>query len=817
MSANRQPGYLLALTEGKSMKGFPTSIGMLAGLLLAAGALSGAQAAGVTLVTHGNQPTGQAPEWTAFMADAIGSENIGGTWTRYRLVIDDPGWDALRATAVPSGAVPTECASGEIVIELDWSQVAGGLLIPDYSTADIAEKIVECLTDPEFFPGLGRPAVELPLHLAGHSRGGVLTAQIAELLGRRGIWVSQVTTLDPVPLPKDTLAGAFPMRLTENVLFADNYIQTIPASIIAGSRLQGSYPRPAWDDPDDLANGYTNAHSDVHLWYHGTIDLRTPVSDGIGAEAQTITSAMRADTGWWSPAEEQGTRTGFYFSRLRGGTYDGGSRSDVGYTPPTSPFREVWTIASTGAEAWDNVEITAAGPATVFQGDSIEIDTWFFDLNNDAAITWGLDPDSQNPYSDSAMIELESLPTSSIPFAPGESLTTARHISRELDTAGVPPGTYFSYARISNGTTTRYFYFDPDGSGAISIACSQDAQCSDAVFCNGAERCVGGVCLAADNPCDGNAILPFCDEDAERCAECLDDNHCRALHTCQEGICVPDPYLEGSVLIDKALVKAGKITASDSIKLSGFLDATEAVLRAAIGGTVTVLLEADTIPGPGAIAFTFPLELMYLNNGKYASPKTRPVLDTDPVTSFKLDTKTGKFKFYGKGMDLTGLRCPITLTVTIGDYSAQTQLGEDMVNGLRKPCPLPLLMGVVDSIDVLKTNISNKASPAGDSVMLAGTFTAGGDLDTALPVTVRIGADTFTIGGALFAEKNGAYTCKKADSGNGLVTAAFNTVKCTYRLKIKNADVSGSGSVDFSMDVFGNNLLYPGSLDLQPE
>jgi hypothetical protein len=536
---------------------------LLAFLLLSAATAANLPAAGITLITHGNQPSEEYPEWVEFMATVIGSENISGTWTRYKIMIDDPGWESLRATVVHSGAAPLDADSGEIVIELDWSQVAGGLFIPDYSTAYIAEKVVECLTAPDFFPGLGRPAVELPIHLAGHSRGGVLVAQIAELLGQLGIWVNQVTTLDPVPLSKDTLAGAFPMQLRENVLFADNYIQEL-TPFVQGSRLAGSYPRPAWDDPADLPDGYSAAHSDVHLWYHGTIDLNTPATDGVGPDAQTITSSMRSSTGWWSSSEMEGEQAGFYYSRILGGTYVGGTRSGVGYTPPTSPFREPWSITAAGADVWDNVEITALVPdTTIFPGDTLQINTWFYDQNNDAVISWGLDSDNQNPYRGTDRIVLDSIAASALPFGTGESLTTPRYVSRTLSTTGVLPGSYFVYAQISNDTTTRYYYFGSNGTGQMHIDCNDNADCYDGLFCTGVETCADGACVSSGDPC-ADGPQPFCSEDEDSCKECLDNADCEDTHVCESSACVPACTLS----IKYKPLRAEKLKKAKKLKLT---------------------------------------------------------------------------------------------------------------------------------------------------------------------------------------------------------------------------------------------------------
>ena len=75
----------------------------------------------------------------------------------------------------------------------------------------------------------------------------------------------------------------------------------------------------------------------------------------------------------------------------------------------------------------------------------------------------------------------------------------------------------------------------------------------------------------------------------------------------------------------------------------------------------------------------------------------------------------------------------------------------------------------------------------------------------------------FTVPGGEFTEKTGVYSCKKVDSGGGLVTAKFDTVKCTYSIKVTQTTLNGSGEVDFSLDLFGYALQAPEPVELPPE
>src|SRR5262249_10781674 len=139
-------------------------------------------------------------------------------------------------------------------------------------------------------------------------RGASVITEMARILGAQGVWIDQVTTLDPHPV---TLFGDPSMKNYANILFADNYWQNLGNGVTdpTGQLIPGAYNRQL----TNLTGGNTLNHSDVHLWYHGTIQLATPASD---TEA-TITSAERLT--WWLPLENAGTNAGFFYSLLGGG------------------------------------------------------------------------------------------------------------------------------------------------------------------------------------------------------------------------------------------------------------------------------------------------------------------------------------------------------------------------------------------------------------------------------------------------------------------------------------------------------------------
>jgi len=150
-------------------------------------------------------------------------------------------------------------------------------------------------------------------------------------------------------------------------------------------------------------------------------------------------------------------------------------------------------------------------------------------------------------------------------------------------------------------------------------------------------------------------------------------------------------YSKGSMQIDKCKVKAGKNGKGDSFQFSGLMDASEANFDEAMGGDIVVTIAAETIPDLAVATFTFPINEASLKKGKYKAPKVKPADKSAPVTALQIDSIKGKIKFSGKNLDLSGLDCPITITIQIGNYSAETVLDEDIVNGPQKPCPPELM------------------------------------------------------------------------------------------------------------------------------
>jgi hypothetical protein len=209
--------------------------------------------AGVTIITHGFWSDASEAGWMDSMARAIAERGEGIDATVYRVVLTDGGnssnpveVDTL-STQLLRGPFPTGSTLGpapnnpEIFILLDWSTMAGEFRWDPRtwlgghhrSTVDVAQAIVPRLLDGNLgLLGLTTPLAQMPFHLIGHSRGGSLVAEMAYLLGKRGVWVDQVTTLDPHPVdgvnePADIdlllrWGDSTPKRWS-NVAFFDNY------------------------------------------------------------------------------------------------------------------------------------------------------------------------------------------------------------------------------------------------------------------------------------------------------------------------------------------------------------------------------------------------------------------------------------------------------------------------------------------------------------------------------------------------------------------------------------------------------------------
>jgi hypothetical protein len=312
------------------------------GMLLSAHCAPGA---GVTVITHGLN--GNVDGWITGMTDAIpGYNGFPGThFTGYTIsFVPDGSGGYLVAAERTDGVQPAASTSGEIIVKLDWRQLADG---NSYDTFQVAGAVAPALLSTNFIAELGGHALaEFPLHLIGHSRGGSLICELSRLLGTAGVWTDHLTTLDPHPLndpefPLDSLLYDdvdAPARTYENVLFHDNYWQN--NFLIRGKAVAGAFVR----ELTGLSGGYSQAHSDVHLWYHGTIDWNTPASD----TEESIGSSQR--DGWWTAYESKGTNAGFNYSLLGSGNRLSPDRP-AGVNEIIDGFNQRWDV---GAGTADN-------------------------------------------------------------------------------------------------------------------------------------------------------------------------------------------------------------------------------------------------------------------------------------------------------------------------------------------------------------------------------------------------------------------------------------------------------------------------------
>ncbi|RLB92226.1 MAG: hypothetical protein DRH26_06760, partial [Deltaproteobacteria bacterium] len=388
------------------------------------------------------------------MRNAISNNHLNAELNYGKITVTQSG-SSLKATCDPWNFDLNSGGTGEILIILDWSSVANHL-----TGGPPAQNVAAVVIDKIVSGQNGKaPLAELPIHLIGHSRGGGMICEIARLLGEKGIIVDHLTPLDPHPItgsdPQPLFTTAIidtPTAIYENVLFADVYLQNFEYP--EGEAISGAYNR-TWGT---MAGGYHDNdspypnHRNIYLMYQGTVDLNNPVNNG---EASMDATEREA---WFTAEEAGGDQTGFCFSRIKGtvARKNEGLHADTLFGGTGSRQALNWNGA-----VWPNIadlQVSKDGTAlghgsqTVAVGTILDLGYMAIDHDTGSTVTLHLDAD-QNPYNNNDL--------ASIGDPIQHDATGATFIEKTVswDTSDMTDGTTaYIYAKISDGTRTRYFY-----------------------------------------------------------------------------------------------------------------------------------------------------------------------------------------------------------------------------------------------------------------------------------------------------------------------------------------------------------------------
>ena len=431
-------------------------------LLLLLSATSVRVNAGVTIITHGLN--GNTDDWVDSMADAIPNypRFLGNNFTTYRIDVTYSSGFYYLSWLRESGVPPSTPESGEIIVKLDWRTLANN----SFSTYQVAEVVAYWLQLTNLISEMsGHALSEFPLHLVGHSRGGSLMCELSRQLGTNGVWIDHLTTIDPHPLNNDGFADFpytvidAPARTYETVLFHDNYWQNLNF-FFYGEPVFGAYTRKL----TFLDGGYGGAaasHSDVHLWYHGTIDWNTPTSDSAAA----LTSYERQN--WWTSYELYGFDAGFLYS-LIGGSDRTSTVQPVGpgFEMIRDGYNQWWDLGAgvannrtalpTNNGNWPNlVKFNRTTTNQVVQGQTMPVKfyyQWAKPNVNLATISIYLDDDLNPINTNQTLLRQITVPGN------GASSISFSTTNLTLFASNAAPGYHTVLAKITGGGRTRYLY-----------------------------------------------------------------------------------------------------------------------------------------------------------------------------------------------------------------------------------------------------------------------------------------------------------------------------------------------------------------------
>jgi hypothetical protein len=386
--------------------------------------------AGVTILTHGDR--GNITGWIAATADDI-QNRLGGVdaASEYVMTVGSDGVESL--TLEPGNKPLDETTAGEAIIKLDWSSISD----ETHFTGDVASDVADyLLTTHSGVPDF----TQLPIHLIGHSRGASLMTALSYDLGQRGIWVDQVTNLDPHPIPqvKIPFIGTFgdaKMATYQNVIFSDTYYRNGGSDIIDphGQAVDGSFNLDLKDSVQKTHE--LSAHLSVTAYYDGTVNFNaTNDNDALIHSSWYDHSATK-------PPRDQ---IGFFYSQEVGGP-----RPMSGVSATFGGNADRSSVKLKGTQYANIISPRLLGHQTVGKGQAIKLKAIYGDSDSAAKVTFFLDRD-ENPYDGvSHFFSNKRVNASADPH----SVTMTDTITSRLT------GRYFLGAQITDGNgRTRYEY-----------------------------------------------------------------------------------------------------------------------------------------------------------------------------------------------------------------------------------------------------------------------------------------------------------------------------------------------------------------------
>ena len=293
-----------------------------------------------TVITHGFT-TGEKGVWVQAMAEAILAR--AGEGSLYRYVGSGAGGGLWTYVPTAQG----DGTNNTIVLIFNWvPESASPGPGPNWNYVQAAGDVLYAvLRSPRFAGNQSATPNDLvtnrAVHFIGHSRGACVTSEAIRRFALANIPIDQYTGLDPHPV-NGTLDAPYDLDWGDpvpvpwnNLAWADNYWRADGGGLINGLDFDGIPISNMYNVQlnESALNccAYSFAHLDVHLWYHGTIDLSPSPCDG----EQCINAQMRAS--WW-PAPGFAL-SGFYYSVIGGGN---ANRPTIPAGYPPDPIEPIY-------------------------------------------------------------------------------------------------------------------------------------------------------------------------------------------------------------------------------------------------------------------------------------------------------------------------------------------------------------------------------------------------------------------------------------------------------------------------------------------